>query len=269
MRSLLLLVVAAAAFGCAHTPLKGADLDRVVRPAFISRIEENGGPKSWVFRDDATYNKKLGRLDRKEADRRLSVKLAKGMSRFEVAERLRATVVSLLPRERPWTKAVDPVEVARELQSFLVEEVPANAPDYELLRPIGTDAVVEFVVEDYGMRSEDGRAGAYIQGYGRMFRLDGGLLWFRRFRSDAVEAKLPGVDPFRVAKQNGVPFRTELGSLIDAVATQFAKDLSPTDRAGAAPAGVDGADDTNQTGKEPPPRQAPPPGDDLPAPDEG
>ncbi len=242
----------------------------MVRPAFISRIEENGGPKSWVFRDDSTYNKKLGRLDRKEADRRLAVKLAKGMSRFEVAERLRATVVSLLPQERPWTVAVDPVDVARELQSFLVEEVPANAPDYVLLKNLGADAVVEFVVEDYGMRSDDGRAGAYIEGYGRMFLIDGGVLWYRRFRSDGVEAKLPAVDPFRVAK-DPVRFRNELGTLIDAVATQFAKDLSPSDRRAAPVSGEglpEGADDTNTTGKERQKREAPPT-DDLPPPDEG
>ncbi|MGQ0504014.1 MAG: hypothetical protein ACT4TC_01715 [Myxococcaceae bacterium] len=271
MRSLLLSVLAFAAVGCAHSPLSGGDLDRVNRPAFISRIEEGGGPKSWVFRDDSSYEKKLGRLDRKEADRRLAVKLSKGMSRFEVAERLRATVVSLLPRERPWTNPVAPVDVARELQSFLVEEVPANPPDYELLKPLGADSVVEFVVEDYGMRSDGGRAGAYISGYGRMFKIDGGQLWFRRFRSDGVEAKVTHVDPFRVAKEPE-RYREVLGQLIDAIAAQFAKDLTPGDRRGGPSGGSElpAPDDTNKAGQErPAPATPAAPVEDLPSPEEG
>ncbi|MBK7860442.1 MAG: hypothetical protein IPJ65_17880 [Archangiaceae bacterium] len=124
--------------------------------------------------------------------------------------------------------------MAAALQSFLVEEVPANAPDYELLRPLGVDAVVEFVVEEYGMRSEDGRAGCYVVGYGRMFMLDGGGdLWYRSFRADQVESKQPHLDPFKVAKDPSL-FRAEMSSLLKVVAEVFARDLSP-ERSGSAP----------------------------------
>src|SRR3954464_15897004 len=100
------------AVGCAHKPLSGADLDRVTHPAFVSRIEDQAGPKARVFRDDSTYRDKLKKLDAKEADRRLAVKLTSGaedpngakipsINRFQVADTLRATTLSLLPKESP------------------------------------------------------------------------------------------------------------------------------------------------------------------------
>ena len=47
--------------------------------AFISRIEEKAGPRSLVFRDDSSYGGKLKKLEPKEADRRLQLKLEKGI----------------------------------------------------------------------------------------------------------------------------------------------------------------------------------------------
>jgi hypothetical protein len=247
-------------FGCAHKSLSGSDLDRVTRPAFVSRIEEGAGPKALVFRYDGTYGAKLKKLDPKEADRRLAARMERGnekeklpgVSRFEVSEGLRSKVLALLPREAPWSNAVDPISVATALESFLVEEVPANAPDYELLRPYGADAVVEFVIEDYGMRSSNGHAGTYVVGYGRMFMLDGGTLWRRSFTADQIDAKMAHVDPFRVGKDPNV-YRLELMTLLDGVAQQFAKDLNPP-RAGPppTPSGNDlqGDDGSNNTGRE-------------------
>ena len=261
--------------GCAHQPLAGSDLDRAFRPAFISRIEEKAGPRSLVFRDDSSYGGKLKKLEPKEADRRLQLKLEKGIpekaigsiTRFEVADQLRASTLGLLPRERPWTTVINPAAVASALESFLVEEVPANAPDYELLKPLGADVVIEFVIEDYGMRSDDGRAGAYLVGYGRMFYLEGGgNVWFRSFRADEVESGQPHVDPFKVAKDPGL-FREHLTSLIKAVAEQFAKDLQPSDRRGgaSAPAGHDLSEGDVTTPKMNERKSGD--SDDLPAPD--
>lgn len=186
-----------------------------------------------VFREDSAYNSKLKGMDRKEADRRLEVKLRKGMTRFEISEGLRAETLSLLPREGPWTNTVDQAQVESLFESFLVDEVPANPPNYELLKSVGADAVVEFVVERYGMRSSGGRAGTFIEGYGRMFFIDGGEIWRRSFSVDQLDAKAAHVDPFRVAKEP-VRFRTELSTLIHAVAVQFAKDLNPAGRRASA-----------------------------------
>ncbi len=266
VRITVLVALVLAFTGCVRRTVSGRDLDRTARPAFISRIEEKAGPRSTVFQDDSSYGAKLKRLDRKEADRRLQVKLVKGITRFEVSEGLRARTLAILPREAPWTNTVDPAQVASALESFLVEEVPANPPDYELLRPLGADAIVEFVVEDYGMRSDDGRAGAYIEGYGRMFFLDGGEVWRRPFRADQVESNSPHLDPFRVAKDPNL-FRQAMYSLLDGVAQQFAADLTPPDRrAPATP--PDGEEEAPPIQRERPAREQPPEGE-LPDPDEG
>jgi hypothetical protein len=268
MEKLWAVAVGMLAVGCAHHPLAGADLDRVRRPAFVSRIEDEAGPRATVFRDDASYGGKLKKLEPKEADRRLQVKLAKGVTRFEISDRLRGATLAFLPQERPWTETADPAQVAGVLQSFLVEEVPANAPDYNLLKELGTDAVVEFVVEAYGMRSRQGRAGAFIKGYGRMFFIDGREeIWRRGFEEDDVESKRAHLDPFAVGKDPDL-FRQRVNELVDRLATLFAKDLNPPDRRGgrSPKPGSDelksAPDDTHRAGNRQKPK--PPPDDDLP-----
>jgi hypothetical protein len=268
-------VLALAWAGCAHKPLAGSDLDLVSRPAFVSRIEENAGPDVTVFRDDSSYKPKLRSLAPPEADRRLRNKLTFAMNRFELSDRLRATTLALLPRVAPWTRTADPTGVARVLQSYLVDEVPANAPDFGLLRPLGVDAVVEFVIERFGMRSEKGHAGGFLEGYGRMVLLrDGREVWRRSFRVDQIDSGEPSVDPFAAAKEivlnesKGALYRTGMENMLDAVAALFAKDLSPTDRRGGPPEGGpdQGPDSTNKTGREGPKKDALPPGE-LPAPE--
>lgn len=227
MTRCFLLILLALVSGCASQRLSGASLERVARPAFVSRIEEGAGPKSLVFREDDAYRAKLKKLEPKEADRRLQAKLAQAMTRFEISERLRVHTFSQLPKELPWTATVEPALVASALESYLVEEVPANAPDYGLLAPLGADTVVEFVIQDYGMRSEDGRAGAYLKGYGRMFTLDGRReLWRRPFRVDQVESGAEHLDPFRVGKTPEL-FREAMTELLDEVAARFITDLTP------------------------------------------
>ena len=230
VRHSFLVILALLAAGCGTRNLAGSDLDRVKKPAFVSRIEDEAGPRSLVFREDGAYRKKLKKLDEKEADRRLQVKLDNAVTRFEISERLRVHTLSQLPQERPWVNTVDASRVASVLESYLVEEVPANEPDYELLAPLGTDTVVEFVVQDYGMRSRGGRAGVYIRGYGRMFRLtDRTEVWRRPFEVDRVDEKAPHLDPFKVAKDPEL-FRQEMRSMLDEIAARFVKDLTPRDR---------------------------------------
>jgi len=199
LREAICLLVCA---GCARSQISASDLQQVTRPAFLGRIEENAGPAARVFQEDVTYSEKLKRLDPKEADRRLQLKLARSVTRFEVSDRLRAVAFSQLPKERPWSSTIDPAAVAGALESFLVEHVPANPPDYDLLKPLGADAVVEFVVEEYGMRSEKGHSGVYALGHARLFLIDGATLWHRSFKIDrAADQTLPSLDPFEVAKE--------------------------------------------------------------------
>ncbi|MEW6431779.1 MAG: hypothetical protein AB1730_09730 [Myxococcota bacterium] len=245
MRLVVASLAALVASACAHKPLAGADLDRVRQVAFLARIAEDAGPKSTVFRDDSSYRPKLAprRIDDAEADRRLALVLAQGnkpdakrnikatrtMSRFEVADTLRAETLGRLPDEAPWRGVIDPVLVARSLESFLVQEVPANAPDYERLRQHEVDTIVEIVVEDFGMRSEDGKAGVYLRGFARMFRLDGGELYHRFFFSDDLKAGLEPLDPFKVARDASI-YTGRLKQILLGVADQIAKDLNPPER---------------------------------------
>ncbi|MCP3103935.1 hypothetical protein LZ198_34170 [Myxococcus sp. K15C18031901] len=235
-RSLLpLLALALSTVGCASQRLAGADLDRVRRPAFISRIEDGAGPKSFVFREDSAYGGKLKKLEPVEADRRLTVKLQQAVTRFEVSERLRVNTLSQLPHEAPWTFTVDPARVASVLESFLVEEVPANAPDYDMVTPLGADTIVEFVVQEFGMRSKKGHAGAFLRGYGRMFTLDGrSEVWRRPFEVDQVVEGASHLDPFKVGKNPDL-FRQAMTAMLDQVAVDFVKDLTPKDRKGGPP----------------------------------
>ncbi|QRK06590.1 hypothetical protein JQX13_41980 [Archangium violaceum] len=244
---------------CASQRLAGSDLDRVARPAFISRIEIDAGPRSLVFREDNAYKGKLKKLEPKEADRRLQAKLASAVSRFEVSERLRVNTFRQLPPERPWVDALDPARVATILESFLVEEVPANAPDYDLLARLGADTVVEFVIQDYGMRSDDGRAGAYMKGYARMFKINGrSEIWRRPFQVDRVAEGAEHLDPFKVGKDPSL-FRQELTAMLDVLSDQFAQELSPKDRKGSVPPEAQGEPDgVNRPGREPPRPTTPP-----------
>jgi hypothetical protein len=255
-RNSFLVVLALLAAGCASQRLAGADLDRVARPAFISRIELDAGPRSLVFREDGAYKDKLKKLEPKEADRRLQAKLTAAVTRFEVSERLRVNTFRQLPQERPWVNTLDPARVATVLESFLVEEVPANAPDYDLLVPLGVDTVVEFVIQDYGMRSEDGRAGPYIRGYARMFKLKGRAeIWRHPFRVDRVSEDSEHLDPFKVGKDPSL-FRQQMTEMLDVLAEQFAQSLTPKDRKSGAPlpegSEMFESDSLNRTGREAP-----------------
>ncbi len=249
MRAALLLMAMGLGFlGCAHRPLSASSLDETRQIAFLARIEDEAGPRSRVFREDSAYRPVLAprRIDDKEADRRLGNVLAAGsfdkskrltahtISRFELADSLRSNTLALLPNTSPWAEVVQPVEVARVLESFLVQEVPANAPDYQRLLALGADTVVEIVVEEYGMRSKGGKAGAYVVGFARMFRIDGPTLYVRRFVSDDVSAGLDHLDPFAVSK-NATLFKDRVKQLVLAVSAQVAKDLTPAERREGAP----------------------------------
>jgi len=233
MRWIALPAAALMLASCAHRKLAGPDLDRVVRPAFVSWIEDGAGPRSEVFRGDPVYRARLKKLEPREADRRLSAKLQKGITRFEVSDRLRSGTLRRLPREAPWTRVVDASKVASLFGTFLVEEVPSTPPDVEELRQLGVDAVVEFIISAYGMRSAGGKAGAYVEGEARMSFLGGGEIWKMPFRVDQVAQGTAALDPFEVAKDQGhTLFREQLGAVLDQVAEAAAGELQPEGRAG-------------------------------------
>jgi hypothetical protein len=219
------------ASACAHRLAPGA-LSDIKRPAFVSRIDKDSGPTSTVFHDDESYAARLAerKLDVPEADRRMSRRMAKGISRFETSDRIRAVVMSELPPEPPWSNALHPATVASALETLLVQEVPPKDPDYERLKHAGADSVVEFVVRNYGMRSKEGKGFAFVEGYGRFFRIDGGQIWTKSFAADGLAMGRAPLDPFAVSKDPQL-FRNEMAFLLNAVGAELAKELSPQESA--------------------------------------
>jgi len=221
--------------GCAHSTLDGSDLDHVRRPAFVSRVADEAGPQVRIYRSDSARAAQLKGTSPEDADRQLEKSLAPTLSRFEAAERLRSQVAASIQGERPWSQAVPPAQVASALESFLVQEVPANPPEYDKLKPLGADAVVEFLIEEYGLRAENGVPQTWVRGRGRMFRLgDGGEIWRTRFDRTSSQAKLSPLDPAALG-QDPQPFHVQMVALLDSVASTLAGELSPRNRAGGPP----------------------------------
>jgi hypothetical protein len=220
---------------CAHSNLEGSDLDKVQRPAFVSRVADEAGPRVNVYRSDSTQAGKLGGASPEDADKKLEESLKPALSRFEAAERLRSHVHAAIQTEKPWSQAVPPSQVASALETFLVQEVPGSPPDYSRLKPLGADSVVEFVIEEYGVRTEKGVPQTWVRGTGRMFRLgDGGELWRSGFSGNSTEAGLQPLDPASLSS-NPRPFHEQMVAVLDVVSVRLARQLSPTNRAGGGP----------------------------------
>jgi hypothetical protein len=220
--------------GCAHGNLEGSDLDRVQHPAFVSRVADEAGPRVNVYRSDSAQAAKLGTTSPETADKKLEESLRPALSRFEAAERLRSHVHAAIQTEKPWSQAVPPSQVASALETFLVQEVPGSPPDYGRLKPLGADSVVEFVIEEYGVRTEKGVPQTWVKGTGRMFRLDGGELWHTGFSKTSTEAGLKPLDPSGLASDPR-PFHEQMVAVLDSVSVQLARQLSPSNRAGGSP----------------------------------
>jgi hypothetical protein len=211
------------ALGCSHAQLSGADLDRVQRPAYVGRVAEGAGPKAQPG------------LDGTPTEAQLVTAMNSAIGKFEVSERLRSQVSVALRGEKPWSNAVPASQVASALETFLVERVPAVPPDYNRLKPTGADAVVELVVEEYGIRPENGVNQSYLRGYGRMFLLaDGSELWRSDFQRSGALQGLPPLTSSAV-QSNPAPYGDQLRALLDATAASLALELSPSGRAGGRP----------------------------------
>jgi hypothetical protein len=214
-------------------PLDVSSFNAIRTPAIIGRLSARAA-SSDVFRSDSTYGAKLGKRTAAEADKRLADRLTRGsseggptMNRFELTDTLRAQARGFMPRGSPWDDTINPVDAARVLESFLIEDAAAGKPDYTLLKQFDADAVLEITIEEYGMRSANGTAGVFVTGNARLVRLDGGLLYQRRFFSDEVKAGFEALDPFEVEKKPSL-FRERLKRVLTAVAEQIALDVTPS-----------------------------------------
>jgi hypothetical protein len=212
------------ALGCTHAQLTGADLDRVQRPAYVGRLAEGAGPKAEGI---------PGVPDASVAQLTASMNAAIG--KFEVSERLRSQLAVALKSEKPWSNAVPASQVASVLETFLVERVPAVPPDYSRLKPTGADAVVELVVEEFGLRPQGAKAQTFLRGSARMFLLaDGSELWRTEFQRSGEVQGLPPLDGAALVSNAG-PYGDQLRTLLDATAAALAQELTPPGRGGGRP----------------------------------
>lgn len=211
------------ALGCSHAQLSGADLDRVQRPAYVGRVAEGAGPKA----------QGAGGADVSNAP--LSTAMNAAIGKFEVSERLRSQVAVALKAEKPWSNAVPASQVASLLETFLVERVPAVPPDYNRLKPTGADAVVELVVEEYGVRPQGAQSQTFVRGYGRMFLLaDGSELWRGEFQRSGESQGLPPLDASSL-QSSATAYGDQMRTLLDASAAALAQELTPPGRRGGRP----------------------------------
>jgi hypothetical protein len=212
------------ALGCSHAQLSGADLDRVHRPAYVGRVAEGAGPKA-----------PGGQSGTDASEAQLVTAMNAAIGKFEVSERLRSQLASALKSEKPWSNAVPASQVASVLETFLVERVPAVPPDYDRLKPTGADAVVELVVEEYGLRPQGARSQTFLRGSARMFLLaDGSELWRSEFQRSGETQGLPPLDAASL-QANAAPYGDQLRALLDATAVALAQELTPAGRRGGRP----------------------------------
>ena len=214
---------ALATLGCSHAQLSGADLDRVQRPAYVGRVAEGAGPQARGAGPE-------------QSEAQLVTAMNAAIGKFEVSERLRSQLSVALKGEKPWSNAVPASQVASVLETFLVERVPAVPPDFDRLKSTGADAVVELVVESYGLQPVGSTAEAYVRGYARMFLLSSGSeLWRGTFQRTATTQGLPTLDAARVLENAG-PYGDQVRALLDGAALQLAAELTPPDRRRQTPA---------------------------------
>jgi len=223
----LVSAVALLGMGCAHKSLNVAALDTLQRPAFVGRMHKDAGPKATVFTDDASFQEGLKRLTPAEGNRRLANWLSQGLPPQELSDGLRARTLLRVEHRAPFRNAAEPSRVARALGIFLTQDETGSKPNYQALADLNVDSVVEVVIEEYGVRSANGKLRFWVKGHGRMFRLQGGsVLWKRSFHAEEEESTLPVTDPFMMAKDPSM-FRNRIHWMLDTIAQKFAEDLLP------------------------------------------
>ncbi|MCL2179030.1 MAG: hypothetical protein FWC28_02950 [Proteobacteria bacterium] len=229
-RFCLVVAVALLGMGCAHKSLDVATLSTIQKPAFVGRILKDAGPKATVFTDDNSFREGLKKLEPAEGNRRMAARMLKGLPHYELSDGLRARTMLRLGTTTPFQNAADPSQVARTLGIFLTQDEADSEPNYQALSQLNVDSIIEFVIEEYGIRSAQGKLRFWVSGHGRMFRLQGGgTLWKRSFYAEEEASTLPTIDPFVMAKDSSL-YRNRIHWVLDTVAQKFAEDLSPGKR---------------------------------------
>jgi len=201
------LPVALGVIGCAPHRLDPGSARDIQRLAVVSRVAK--GPVARV-------------LHASETDRALAKALAGQVRPFEMAERVRTSLLARMPPGRPWSQVMPAIEVATALESLLVVDRAAPT-DFGALRARGADAVLLLEVAEYGVRERSGAVGLFVTGQGRLFLLDGGMLWSGALDFDQTD---PGGDTVDVAAMRDGGFREAVIALVDRMSARVAPSLA-------------------------------------------
>ncbi len=210
------MLVALALVACAPHRLDPGDARDLQRLAVVARVAR--GPTVLLARDSSGAP---GTGD-EESDRALAEALARQVRPFELAERVRVSLLAHFPASRPWTQIMPPIEVATALESLLIEDATAPA-NYEALRARGADSVLLLEVSDYGVHARGGAAGLYVKGQGRLFVIGGSTLWSGALDFDQLQVSGESADP--AALRSG-GFRDALVELLDRMSARVAASLT-------------------------------------------
>jgi hypothetical protein len=211
------IVVAVAGLACAPHRLDPGRARDLRRLAVVSRVAK--GPAASVASAGA---KGAPGEAVEEANRALAEALARQVRPFEMAERVRVSLLAHLPTAHPWTQVMPAIEVATALDSLLVEDATVLV-DYAALQQHGADSVLLLEVSEYGVHSRAGTVGLYMKGKGRLFVLGGPTLWSGALDYDQLEDGGESADPAALGKGG---FRDAVIELLDQMSARVAASLA-------------------------------------------
>jgi hypothetical protein len=182
-----------------------AELQKYRNIAVIARID--GAPSSEVGTGDGALAKTL----------------TTSMTRFVVGRRFEGGVTAQLPTGL--FQIANPTRVAEELELLLVEKGDSDL-DYEKLRKLNVDAVLEIHVNSYGLRRGAQRqVGGFSRGYAQMVTLSGSTVWRLPFDLDESANGSASVDEAMLAKDVHYAWQQTVDRLAYAVGSLIARDL--------------------------------------------
>jgi hypothetical protein len=197
-----------------------AVIGRVVREP-VSELADNdpAGATGWVR--DAQGD---------EADKQLTERIRKTMTRFVVARRFEAAAQRGLPEGV--FEIVNPTKVAEVLELLLVERQGAE-PDYDRLEPLGVDAIMEIRVERLGLAKEsrDHPPGGFVRGQARIMTLGGKTLWALPFDVDESRDRMVEVSGSDFSGNVDGHWQETVDRLATAVSERIRADLDVKRRA--------------------------------------
>ncbi len=163
--------------------------------------------------------------------------LTSTMTTFELAERLRSSLLEHLPSSPPFSDLAPIVQVEAALGSLLTVEKNAGPPSFKDLKPLGVDGVLYLEVEHWGASVEDEKPALFFDGTARMFTLDGdSTVWREPIQDRGPSGGLSG-DWSQEAN-----LRALLTDLSENAGTRLAVSLGGSSNAHGGPSALDNPD---------------------------